>query len=108
MLVQFQTWKEKNVEFMIFSECLLNCANNKNGFYDLMIILIRSLAMNGLDKYHKQEPYVNYFLDEDDYVQYKRKLQIFEEEGDFLAICLISEISQVKIKVIQFRNAKPL
>lgn len=49
--------------------------------------------MNGLDKYRKQEPFVNYFLDDDDYVQYKRKLQIFEEEGDFLAICLISEVT---------------
>lgn len=48
---------------MIYSEVILYYMNNVNGFYDLMVIFIRSLILESYNQYSQSDVY-KIFYDE--------------------------------------------
>lgn len=62
--------RELNIDYNQFRCILLNYANNVNGFYDLMIVFIRSLALRALEKYYKIDPFSN-CISSSEYSNYK-------------------------------------
>lgn len=53
----------------------MNYANKFNGFYDLLIIYVRSLMIEGFYRYSKETPYCNYIEEE---LKELNKIETFE------------------------------
>ncbi|CAD8112602.1 unnamed protein product [Paramecium sonneborni] len=99
--------KKCNNDLMMFSEVILHYMNQVNGFYDILIIFMRSTIIQSYKLYFQEGEY-QYFLDEKTTEEFLEKNSSFEEEGDFLSIQFFCEISQIKVKLINFSDKHPI
>ncbi|CAD8115727.1 unnamed protein product [Paramecium sonneborni] len=99
--------KKCNNDMMMFSEVILHYMNQVNGFYDILIIFMRSTIIQSYKLYCQQGEY-QYFLDEKTSEEFLERNSSFEEEGDFLSIQFFSEITQFKVKLINFSDKHPI
>ncbi|CAD8082346.1 unnamed protein product [Paramecium primaurelia] len=99
--------KKYSNDLILFSELILHYINKINGFYDILIIFMRSTIIQSYKLYSKQGEY-QYFLDENTSEEFLEKNSSFEEEGDFLSIQFFCEITQLKVKLINFSDKHPI
>ncbi|CAD8205335.1 unnamed protein product [Paramecium octaurelia] len=99
--------KKFNNDLLMFSEVILHYINKVNGFYDMLIIFMRSTIIQSYKLYSKQGEYQN-FLDENTSEEFLERNSSFEEEGDFLSIQFFCEITQLKVKLINFSDKHPI
>ncbi|CAK60904.1 unnamed protein product (macronuclear) [Paramecium tetraurelia] len=99
--------KKYNNDLLMFSEVILHYINRVNGFYDMLIIFMRSTIIQSYKLYSKQGEYQN-FLDESTSEEFLERNSSFEEEGDFLSIQFFCEITQLKVKLINFSDKHPI
>lgn len=78
---------------------ILGCANETNGLYDILVALMRSIALNSFNQNKMKEPFSNFICED---VQLKENIETFEVEADYLILTLICEVLPIEVNIIQW------